>query len=124
MSTLFADYILLPKRREKGSATHTMPPKVFPKVTLHLLKAPPKKIETNQFGIPFDSWIFREKIRLTKHTQVTGSRLSQRKADQETLAPAKIPAGMMNMLATECSRPRVTKAEMGNQMATAFPMVS
>jgi hypothetical protein len=28
---------------------------------------------------------------------------------------------MMNMLATECSRPMATKAEIGNQMATILP---
>ena len=28
---------------------------------------------------------------------------------------------MMNMLATECSRPSAMKAEMGNQIATILP---
>ena len=45
-------YILLPKRREKGSATQTMPPKVFPKVTSHLLKELPQKIDIIPFGFP------------------------------------------------------------------------
>mmetsp|Transcript_16040 Transcript_16040/g.17512 ORF Transcript_16040/g.17512 Transcript_16040/m.17512 type:complete len:220 (+) Transcript_16040:45-704(+) len=79
-------YNLVPKRRENGSATQTMPPKVLPRVT--------------------------------------GKRLSKRKADHVTLAPAKMPAGMMNMFATECSRPNVTKAEIGSQIATAFPVAS
>lgn len=79
-------YILLPKSKEKGNATQTIPPNIFPKVT--------------------------------------GKRLSKKKADHVTLAPAKMPAGIINIFATECSRPKVTKAEIGNQMATAFPMVS
>ena len=54
----------------------------------------------------------------------TGSRFWSRNCAQDTLAPAKMPAGMMNMLATECSNPNVTKAEMGNQMAMALPAVS
>lgn len=38
-----------------------------------------------------------------------------------TLAPSAMPKGTMNMLATECSNPRATNAEMGNQTATALP---
>ena len=56
--------------------------------------------------------------------KVTGRRLFKRKAVHETSAPAKMPAGIMNMFATECSRPNVTKAEMGSQMATALPVAS
>merc|ERR1719240_1881717 len=53
--------------------------------------------------------------------RVTGSRLLRRKAFHVTAAPEKMPSGMMNMLATECSRPRAMKAEMGNQIATILP---
>merc|ERR1719506_2403895 len=55
---------------------------------------------------------------------VTGRRLPRRKDFHETAAPEKIASGMMNMLATECSSPSATNAEMGNQMATIFPAAS
>merc|ERR1719450_1985537 len=45
---------------------------------------------------------------------VTGNRLLSRKAFHETAAPLRMPSGMMNMLATECSRPIATNAEIGN----------
>lgn len=53
--------------------------------------------------------------------RVTGSRLLVRNWVKETLAPRAMPRGTMNMLATECSNPRATKALMGNQIATALP---
>merc|ERR1719240_1204178 len=56
--------------------------------------------------------------------RVTGSRLLRKKAFHETAAPEKMPSGMMNMLATECSRPSATKEEMRNQMHTILPPTS
>mmetsp|Transcript_36607 Transcript_36607/g.78099 ORF Transcript_36607/g.78099 Transcript_36607/m.78099 type:complete len:240 (+) Transcript_36607:466-1185(+) len=52
---------------------------------------------------------------------VTGNRFFRRKAETLTGAPFIMPSGMMNMLATECSRPKATNAEIGNQIATIFP---
>lgn len=50
--------------------------------------------------------------------KVTGSRLPKRNALTETdAAPACIPMGTRNMLATEWSKPMATKAEMGSSTA-------
>jgi hypothetical protein len=57
----------------------------------------------------------------TVFPRVTGMRLEVMKWPKETGAPAEMPMGMRNMFATECSRPRATKADMGNQTPTAFP---
>eukprot|EP00320_Phaeocystis_rex_P016085 CAMPEP_0119094978 /NCGR_PEP_ID=MMETSP1178-20130426/168110_1 /TAXON_ID=33656 /ORGANISM="unid sp, Strain CCMP2000" /LENGTH=41 /DNA_ID= /DNA_START= /DNA_END= /DNA_ORIENTATION= len=35
-----------------------------------------------------------------------------------------MPTGMRNMLATVCSSPSATKAEIGSQMATNLPVAS
>mmetsp|Transcript_62115 Transcript_62115/g.122768 ORF Transcript_62115/g.122768 Transcript_62115/m.122768 type:complete len:215 (-) Transcript_62115:280-924(-) len=55
---------------------------------------------------------------------VTGRRLERRKDFQLTAAPEKMPRGIMNMLATECSRPRATKAEMQKKIGTILPAAS
>mmetsp|Transcript_22570 Transcript_22570/g.51015 ORF Transcript_22570/g.51015 Transcript_22570/m.51015 type:complete len:390 (+) Transcript_22570:208-1377(+) len=55
---------------------------------------------------------------------VTGRRFFRRKAFQLTDAPLMMPSGMMNILATECSRPSATNAEMQNQMETILPATS
>ena len=43
------------------------------------------------------------------------------KSVHETLAPSAIPKGMKKKLATECSRPMVTKAAIGGQRPKTFP---
>ena len=43
------------------------------------------------------------------------------RAARAARAGGVLPRGMMNMLATECSRPSAMKAEMGNQIATILP---
>ena len=39
-------------------------------------------------------------------------------------SPEKMPAGRMNMLATECSKPMAMNMEMGNHTPTIFPVRS
>mmetsp|Transcript_8810 Transcript_8810/g.19065 ORF Transcript_8810/g.19065 Transcript_8810/m.19065 type:complete len:207 (+) Transcript_8810:452-1072(+) len=53
--------------------------------------------------------------------RVTGSKFFNKNVAGETAAPFIIPRGMRNMFATECSRPRAAKAEIGNQIATILP---
>mmetsp|Transcript_71056 Transcript_71056/g.148170 ORF Transcript_71056/g.148170 Transcript_71056/m.148170 type:complete len:207 (+) Transcript_71056:107-727(+) len=56
---------------------------------------------------------------------VTGMRLLMKNMAHVTpSAPCMMPVGMKNMFATECSKPMVTKAEMGNQIAIAFEPMS
>ena len=56
---------------------------------------------------------------------VTGIKFRKRACPIETLPPAhNRPAGSMNMLATECSNPMLTKVEMGSQMLMYFPPIS
>eukprot|EP00958_Prasinococcus_capsulatus_P013808 scaffold1431_cov328-Prasinococcus_capsulatus_cf.AAC.2 len=59
----------------------------------------------------------------TMFPRVTGTRFPKMNWLQVMLAPASIPCGMMNMLATECSKPRQIKVEIGNQMAPSLPMI-
>mmetsp|Transcript_4812 Transcript_4812/g.14800 ORF Transcript_4812/g.14800 Transcript_4812/m.14800 type:complete len:220 (+) Transcript_4812:153-812(+) len=54
---------------------------------------------------------------------VTGMRLFTMNCDQVILAPASMPCGIKNMLATECSKPSVMNALMGSQMASSLPPV-
>mmetsp|Transcript_29488 Transcript_29488/g.43893 ORF Transcript_29488/g.43893 Transcript_29488/m.43893 type:complete len:117 (-) Transcript_29488:726-1076(-) len=53
--------------------------------------------------------------------RVTGIRFFTNISLTVISAPLKIARGIMNMLATEWSRPRATKALMGNQTAVIFP---
>ena len=52
---------------------------------------------------------------------VTGIKLLKTNSDVVMSAPSIMPHGIMNMLATQCSSPMVTKAEMGSQTAIALP---
>ena len=42
-------------------------------------------------------------------------------SETEMFAPERYPMGRKNMLATECSRPKATKVQMGNQRARILP---
>ena len=53
--------------------------------------------------------------------RVTGIRLLNTNWDVEMSAPSIMPQGIMNMFATQCSSPIVTKAEIGNQTPIALP---
>ena len=53
--------------------------------------------------------------------KVTGIALLNTKSAHETFAPSAMPKGMKKKLATECSRPMVTKAAMGGQRPKTFP---
>mmetsp|Transcript_12124 Transcript_12124/g.15142 ORF Transcript_12124/g.15142 Transcript_12124/m.15142 type:complete len:152 (+) Transcript_12124:135-590(+) len=55
---------------------------------------------------------------------VTGMRFFTRMSPQESGAPENKPAGRMNMLATECSKPMAMNMEMGNQTPTILPVIS
>ena len=52
---------------------------------------------------------------------VTGIKLFTKNSCVVTLAPKLMPHGIMNMLATQCSNPMATKADMGSHTAMAFP---
>mmetsp|Transcript_22614 Transcript_22614/g.57527 ORF Transcript_22614/g.57527 Transcript_22614/m.57527 type:complete len:203 (+) Transcript_22614:1056-1664(+) len=52
---------------------------------------------------------------------VTGRMLFRNACDQVMLAPMAMPRGMKNMLATECSRPMVTKVAMGAHRPIILP---
>ena len=53
-----------------------------------------------------------------------GLRGSVRRCVRRRGVPCMMPSGMMNMLATECSRPSATKAEIRNQIAVILPVTS
>mmetsp|Transcript_4606 Transcript_4606/g.11638 ORF Transcript_4606/g.11638 Transcript_4606/m.11638 type:complete len:240 (-) Transcript_4606:307-1026(-) len=57
----------------------------------------------------------------TMFPSVTGSMLLRRNCLVVTSAPASMPWEMRNMLATECSKPSVTKVEMGMKMLRSLP---
>jgi hypothetical protein len=52
---------------------------------------------------------------------VTGTKLLEMVFMTVTGAPANKPAGIRNMFATECSKPIMTKAEMGGRYQCIFP---
>ena len=55
--------------------------------------------------------------------RVTGIRFLMIIWEKVISAPRRIPNGMMNMFATEWSRPRATNADIGNQTAVIFPII-
>lgn len=52
---------------------------------------------------------------------MTGTMFAVSMSPHPTAAPEKIPNGMKNMFATECSNPKVTKVVIGIHMAAIFP---
>ena len=54
---------------------------------------------------------------------MTGIGSTRHQSAKLTLAPIIMPAGMMNMLTTECSKPWAKKIRIGIQAAAIRPMV-
>ena len=51
----------------------------------------------------------------------TGRRFLNKKSLIETGAPRRIPKGIRNMFATDCSNPRAINDDIGNQIASILP---
>src|SRR4051794_22647124 len=54
---------------------------------------------------------------------VTGIWVQNHQSENDTAAPNAMPAGMTNMLTTECSKPWAKKVMIGSHIAPILPMV-